>query len=243
MDSTRTVAFSENHVIQYEDKPIPDIDVDGEFLRLFEKVRAYSMVNKDAMYALYNAVHYVLDREIPGDFVECGVWKGGSSLLVSLILQERGETGRSVYLYDTFAGMPPPTDDDVDMYGAPAAETMEANRDDIGWCYATRPTVEATFAPHTFDFDVHLVEGDVVETLRETWPETVALLRLDTDWYESTRAELVNLYPRVSPGGILIIDDYGHWEGARKATDEYFKTVPPPLLVRVNYSVRLAVKV
>lgn len=239
---TRTVTFSTKHRIQYEDRPIPDIDVDREFLELFEIAREYSMVNKDAMYALYSAVRHVLDREIPGDFVECGVWRGGSSLLVALILARRGVTDRAVYLYDTFEGMSTPTDVDVDYHGVPAAETMERNRDETGWCYASLEDVQATFAAHEFPFEVRCVQGDVVETLPTVQPERVALLRLDTDWYESTMAELVHLYPKLSPGGVLIVDDYGHWEGARRATEEYFETVPRPLLVRVNYSVRLAVK-
>ena len=71
-------------------------------------------------------------------------------------------------------------------------------------------------------------------------PERIALLRIDTDWYESTRHELVHLYPRLSPGGVLIIDDYGHWQGARKAVDEYFQA--GLFLNHIDYTGRLAIK-
>lgn len=242
MSDVRTVVFSKQHTVRFEDKAVPDIDVDADFLELFKVARGYTMTSKDAMYALYCAVNYVLEREIPGDFVECGVWRGGSSLLAALVLKRRREAGRRLFLYDTFEGMPPPTALDVDKDGVSAAEHIEAKADDEGWCYASLEDVKATFDAHDFGFETTYVKGDVVETLQATKPKDIALLRLDTDWYESTMAELTNLYPRLRPGGVLIIDDYGHWEGARRATDEYFKTVPAPLLVRVNYSVRLAIK-
>jgi hypothetical protein len=90
---------------------------------------------------------------------------------------------------------------------------------------------------------VHFVEGRVEDTLPAHAPEQLALLRLDTDWYESTRAEMEHLYPRLVPGGVLIIDDYGHWEGARRAVDEHFAAHgPAPLLHRIDYTARIAVK-
>jgi len=90
---------------------------------------------------------------------------------------------------------------------------------------------------------LHFVRGPVETTLPEHAPERLALLRLDTDWYESTRHELQHLYPRLSEGGVLIVDDYGHWEGARRAVDEYFERHPPaPLLNRIDYTGRIAVK-
>lgn len=241
--SERTVRFSKNHSVHFEDTPVADIDQDSAFLEFFHIARDYSMTGKDAMFALYSAVNYILDREIPGEFVECGVWRGGSSLLVSLILKARRVRDRQVLLYDTFEGMTPPTAIDIDHKGHTASELMEDHRDEQGWCYAPLAEIEETFAQHNFSFETAFVQGDVVQTLKKTKPKQISLLRLDTDWYESTMAELVHLYPRLSPGGVLIVDDYGHWEGARKATDDYFKTVPLPLLVRVNYSVRLAIKV
>jgi predicted O-methyltransferase YrrM len=90
---------------------------------------------------------------------------------------------------------------------------------------------------------IHFVKGAVEETIPRTLPGPLALLRLDTDWYQSTRHELVHLYPLLAPGGVLIVDDYGHWQGAARAVDEYFAAHPPgPLLTRIDYTGRLAVK-
>ena len=92
---------------------------------------------------------------------------------------------------------------------------------------------------------IHFVQGRVEETIPASAPDSISLLRLDTDWYESTKHELVHLFPRLSPSGVIIIDDYGHWKGCRKAVDEYFDTGDHPqlLLNRVDYSCRIAVKV
>jgi O-methyltransferase len=88
---------------------------------------------------------------------------------------------------------------------------------------------------------LHFIQGDVMETLPKDAPSEIAVLRLDTDWYESTRHELIHLYPRLVVGGVLIIDDYGHLLGARKATDEYLDG-HRILLDRIDYSARIAIK-
>lgn len=241
-EGSRIVRFSKKHAVFFEDRPEPDIDRDVAFLELFAQVRKYSMTDKSAMYALYTAARYLVDSNIPGDFVECGVWRGGSALLAGLVLQHRGIRDRSLYLYDTFEGMSAPTEVDVDMNGHSAAAFIQTYRDENGWCYASLEDVRAIFQEQRFDFETRLIKGDVAETLAAARPTKIALLRLDTDWYASTKAELEQLYPRLSVGGVLIVDDYGHWAGARRAVDEYFSRVPAPLLVRVNYSVRLAIK-
>ena len=209
---------------------------------LFEQVKPYTMTSVEALFALYTAVTYVLDRNIPGDILECGVWRGGSALLAALILKMRGINDRTLYLYDTFEGMPAPTEFDIDKYGRTGAEMMEQYGDDIGWCYASLEDVQTAFSEHSFEFDIEFVQGDVMETLKEIQPEAISVLRLDTDWYESTALELELLYPRLSTGGVLIIDDYGVWAGSRKATDDYFSNVPKPMLVRIDKEVRLGIK-
>ena len=89
----------------------------------------------------------------------------------------------------------------------------------------------------------HFVAGDVEQTIPGVVPEQISLLRLDTDWYESTRHELKHLYPRLIRGGVLIIDDYGHWKGARQAVDEYLAETGAKLLLnRIDYTGRAAVK-
>ncbi len=243
MSIERTIVFSTKHQMTIKDQVTPDIDKDPVFMALFEQVLPYTMTSKEALFALYTSINYVLDREIPGDIVECGVWRGGSSLLAALIMKARKVSDRKLYLYDTFQGMPTPTEFDVDKRGNTGFEMMEKYADDIGWCYALLEEVQATFSVHNFEFEIHFVQGDVVETSKTTKPETISVLRLDTDWYESTAAELQQFYPRLSTGGVLIIDDYGAWAGSRKATDEYFRQVPEPMLKRIDKEVRLGVKI
>ena len=243
MTIERTIVFSTKHQTTITDQVTPDIDKDPVFLDLFEQVLPYTMTSKEALFALYSATNYILDRNIPGDIVECGVWRGGSALLAALIMKARNVNNRKLYLYDTFQGMTAPTEVDVDKRGNVGFEMMEKYSDDIGWCYALLEEVQATFSEHNFEFEIEFVQGDIVETLKTTQPEAISILRLDTDWYESTAAEFQHLYPLLSIGGVLIIDDYGAWAGSRKATDEYFQQVPAPMLKRIDKEVRLGIKI
>ena len=95
-----------------------------------------------------------------------------------------------------------------------------------------------------YDFSkMNFVKGDIMETLKTTKPKSIAILRLDTDWYNTTKFELVELYPLLSENGILIIDDYGHWQGARQAVDEYFTENKIHIFLnRVDYTCRLGIK-
>ncbi|MFO0006208.1 MAG: TylF/MycF/NovP-related O-methyltransferase, partial [bacterium] len=121
----RTIVFSSKHQASMKDTITPDMARDQDFMRFFDQVKSYTMTSVEALFALYSGVNYVLDRQIPGDFVECGVWRGGSSLLVALILKQRGIVDRKVVLYDTFSGMPAPTEFDVDKYGRTGFQMME----------------------------------------------------------------------------------------------------------------------
>ncbi|MBW8892412.1 MAG: class I SAM-dependent methyltransferase [Burkholderiales bacterium] len=245
MDSkhdVRQIVFSTKQSVGLQDYPIPDIDRDEIFSRIFALARPYTMTGKEAMYALYQAVRYVSELKIPGDFVECGVWRGGSALVAALTFRELHDP-RRLWLYDTFEGMTAPTDIDVDLDGGRAADYIELYGDDGRWCYAGLDEVRSTFAGLGFEEPtVTFIKGDVLQTLPGNLPDTAAIVRLDTDWYESTRLEMELLYPRLRPGGVLIIDDYGHWEGSRRAVDEYFANGPRPLLNRTTPAVRMAVK-
>ena len=243
MNTERTIVFSTKHQVTMKDQVTPDIGKDSVFMDLFQQVSPYTITSIEALFALYTSVNYVLDREIPGDILECGVWRGGSALLAALIMKARNVSDRQLYLYDTFQGMPTPTEFDVDKYGRTGFEMMEQYGDDIGWCYASLEDVKAAFSAHNFDFEIHFVQGDVIETLERIKPEAISVLRLDTDWYESTAVEFQQLYPRLSTGGVLIVDDYGCWAGSRKATDDYFREVPGPMLTRIDKEVRLGIKI
>ncbi|MGZ4188865.1 MAG: TylF/MycF/NovP-related O-methyltransferase, partial [Actinomycetota bacterium] len=207
-------------------------DFRPEEIALCEEVQPYTMTSPEAIVTLASAVRHLTSREIPGAYVECGVWKGGSMMAVARTLLKLGRTDAHLYLFDTFEGMTPPTRHDVSRGGRPAQALLDEDTDHDGsllWARAPLQTVKAAMGSVGYPGQhLHYVQGRVEETLPDAAPERIALLRLDTDWYESTRHELEHLWPRLQPGGILIIDDYGWWGGARKATDEFFAKVARP---------------
>lgn len=217
-------------------------DMESEFLALHRRCAEYTMTSVERMHALWSAVRYVAGRDVPGDYVECGVWRGGSSMLASLEFQRLGCAERRFFLYDTFEGMVEPTTED----GAEARHEWARHQrsDHNDWCLSPLEEVQRNMLSTGLPTDrLELVKGRVEDTIPETAPARIALLRLDTDWYASTRHELVQLFPRLESGGVLIIDDYGAWEGARRAVDEYFAEHDISLLlVRVDETGRVAVK-
>jgi hypothetical protein len=215
-----------------------------EVKRIVRTVRSRTMTAHEKLNALVMATWYVVEHGIPGDFVECGVWRGGSMQAVALALLERGVTDRELHLFDTFTGMTEPTEEDRAKDGTPAAELLASSpRDAKIWAVASLEDVRAGMAETGYPAErVHYCVGKVEDTLPEHAPERIALLRLDTDWYESTRHELEHLYSRVSPGGVLIFDDYSTWQGARKAVDEFIARTGEPLLLVPIAAGRIAVK-
>jgi hypothetical protein len=222
-------------------------DMGPGFHELRALVAPFTMTGPERLLALHEAVKYIVDGEIPGAYVECGVWRGGSSMMAALTFESLGER-RPLWLYDTFEGMTEPGEEDVKWSGESAASELAkaARRANARttWSYATLEDVTANMGTTGYPGDlIRYVPGKVEDTIPAQAPDAIALLRLDTDWYESTRHELEHLWSRVSPRGVLIVDDYGHWQGARKAVDEFFAAQPlRPLLVRVDYTGRIAVK-
>lgn len=223
-------------------------DFDDLTREIIGEVRPYSMTANESLAALIDATRYLVRHGIEGSVVECGVWRGGSMMAVAKTLRRLSAPARKLYLFDTFEGMPAPGEKDRSNTGDLAKDEFEKRRrseDSSDWCYSSLDEVRANVRSTGYpDAAVTLVKGKVEETLPGGYDGgPIALLRLDTDWYESTRHELQHLYPRLVPGGVLIIDDYGHWEGARLACDEYFATLKSPLLLhRIDYTARLAVK-
>lgn len=204
------------------------------------------MTSVERIVALINATKYVVENGLKGDIVECGVWRGGSMMVVADVLQRLGDTSRKLYLYDTFAGMSVPSERDRRYDGASAYHLLNSTAKNTGtWCYADKQEVIANLRSTGYpDQNILLIEGKVEETIPQTLPESICLLRLDTDWYASTKHELSYLYPRLVRSGILIVDDYGHWQGAKEATDEYFNQFRiKPFLHRIDYTGRLVVKI
>jgi hypothetical protein len=221
-------------------------DVAADDTAILAKVSKCTMTSVERQIALLNAVRYVVRRGIEGCYVECGVWRGGSSMAAALALAEERDTSRNLYLFDTFEGMTPPTELDKTGDGTLAQTHLDRDTQKTGyWCVAGIDDVRANMASTNYPAErVHLVKGPVEQTIPANSPaEPIALLRLDTDWYESTKHELEHLFPRLQTGGVLIIDDYGHWEGARRAVDEYLATLPQPyFLHRIDYTGRLLIK-
>jgi hypothetical protein len=229
--------------------PLLSPDYGPELEATIRRVRRHTMTTPRRIAALCDGVEHVVRADVPGAIVECGVWKGGSMMAAALTLLRLEAADRDLYLFDTFQGMPPPTDEDVfSAYdGYSPMGFWRARRRSEGqsaWHYVPAAEVRAALLSTRYPAErVHLVEGKVEDTLPAAAPEQIAVLRLDTDWYESTRHELEQLYPRLSPGGVLILDDYGHYEGARRAVEEYFaEHGGRPLLSRVDYTCRLGVK-
>ena len=222
--------------------PLDFEEADADVCR---RVAPYTMTTPPRIYALIRAVEYVSARAISGALVECGVWRGGSMMAVAITLLRLGITDRDLYLFDTFTGMTAPSDEDVKHSGERAVDLLaDQGRESDIWAIASIEDVrEAVLGVGYPEERIHFVQGPVEETLPERAPREIALLRLDTDWYSSTKHELVHLYPRLMSGGILILDDYGYWKGARRAVDEYISENGLTLLLnRIDNTARSSIK-
>jgi len=231
-------------------------DFDEQTIQLIEFVEPFTMTSPERISAMIDAVEYITAHSVDGDIVECGVWRGGSMMAAACSLIERSSTERSLFLFDTFDGMSDASDVDRD-YCNIAAETQLAeqakNDPDSIWCYSSIEDVRMNMSQTQYPAErIQFVRGKVEETLprkddegcdKHDVPSKIAILRLDTDWFESTKVGLEELYPRLVEGGVLIIDDYGHWKGCRKAVDEYFAEQGIAIfLQRIDYTGRIAIK-
>ena len=225
-------------------------DYDQETREIWEAVRDRTMTHHSRVQFLIQAVRYIDRYKVPGAIVECGVWRGGSMLTVAHTLLRLGVTDRDLHLFDTFSGMTAPTERDVRItQGAHADELLAAKGPGpMAWArpgkfVATLDDVKEGFAALDYPQDrVHFVPGRVEDTVPQHAPDGIAILRLDTDWYESTKHELTHLYKRLAPGGVLIIDDYGTWHGSKEATDEFLDETGEALLLTRVARAAVAVK-
>lgn len=204
-----------------------------------------TMGSPQRLYATALGIKYVMSMGYSGAFVECGVWRGGHSLLAAGMFALNGAPN-NVYLFDTFAGMTAPTPEDVIAEDQSSALTVFQENQAEGhneWCFAPLEEVRGNFqAQGLLSERVHFVKGPVEVSLRtaSNLPSEICFLRLDTDFYASTAVELEVLYPLLTCGGVLALDDFGHWAGARQAVDEYFDSKGDrPLMNYVDYTCRI----
>lgn len=215
-------------------------------MHIVEHVLPFTMTGVERIVATIGAVEYIVQSSVPGAIVECGVWRGGQMMAAALTLRHM-KAERELFLFDTFEGMTQPDEVDRDVDGRAAKKFFdEASGRAVGgrWCEARLGEVQRNMRTTGYEGAlVKYIVGPVEQTLPDASPGAIAYLRLDTDWYASTMHEFNHLFPLVSPLGVVSIDDYGHWEGARKATDEYLaKHSIRAMLHRIDYSGRQFVK-
>jgi len=210
------------------------------------KAMPYTMTSAERMFSLCEAVRYVVTNGIPGDIVECGVWKGGSMLAVALTLVNLNSMEKNIYLFDTFEGMSTPGNNDVYDNGKPAFQLLKEDSSDdekSAWCCVSIERVRSVMFSSGYDKDkIHFIKGRVEDTLPRFAPSDISILRLDTDFYQSTCCELEHLFGRISHRGVIIVDDYGSWKGVREAWDEFIRKNKVNILMnRIDYSGRIGV--
>jgi len=240
-------AVDRDGLLLFAEGAYPDLDKD--FLPLYRRSVECTAASVERLYALFTAVRYLSASGIPGDVVECGVWRGGNCMLAALTLMSLGDDVRDVWLYDTFSGMSEPSTRDRDVYGGSALDMRGQAHSAEG-----RPTpfqfiaslddVKANMAATGFpDERTRYVEGRVEDTLPAERPREIALLRLDTDWYESTAHSMRHLFPLLVPGGVLLLDDYGDWPAVREAVHECLDELGETLLLhRIDNTGRIAIR-
>lgn len=203
--------------------------VADSYAKAYLAVRPYTMSGNARLKALYDSVERVAAGGIPGDVVECGAARGGSAALLGLAIRDFGFP-RRLWVFDTFEGIPAPTAADPD-YDIAVQYTGQFR----GELQAVADLMQRLGITE----DVRLIKGRFEETLRSSNTGHIAVLHIDGDWYQSVRTCLDSLYDRVSSGGIIQIDDYGHWAGARKAVEEFLSERDLPVhLGYVDYTGR-----
>ena len=197
----------------------------------------WTMVNSHHQDFANRAIKRINNNQtwVDGDIVECGVWKGGMTMAM-VFENMKTNIDRHFWLFDTFEGMPEPSDrkddpkakkiyNDLVEGRKPKQLTHIEHIEDKKWCYGPLDIVRNNMAYTGYpEQNFHFIKGKVEDTLLTTeLPDKIAILRLDTDWYQSTKMEMKYLFDRLQPGGALIIDDYCAWKGSKQAVHEFFK--------------------
>jgi hypothetical protein len=215
---TEAAAFLQPLVAIVPTAPLQNYE--SEFAELLQAVRPYTMLSEARLHSLYQRAKTVCQRNIPGNFAECGVAAGGSSALLAAVISRHSSSPRRLYSFDTFEGMPPATLEDTHQ-----GQHAENSGWGTGTCAAPEQSLMEACRRLGVEQIVHPVKGLFSETLPRTREAIgpIALLHVDGDWYSSTRDVLLNLYDQVVDGGFIQIDDYGYWDGCRRAVEEFQK--------------------
>ncbi len=226
-------------------KTLIPYDMEQEFIDVYRKCSPYTMTAIERLYSLYKSVEYITKYKIPGDIVECGVWRGGSMMLCAITLLKLKDTERTLYLYDTYEGMTEPTEKDIRIRDNILANNIYSElKNKKIFCSPLSDVKNAMYSTGYPKEKLKFIVGKVEDTIPSNMPEKISLLRLDTDWFESTYHELKHLFPKLTVNGVIIIDDYGYWKGAKQATDNYLKENKVKILLnRIDHSARIGIKV
>ena len=242
--------------INYDLRKVEQINLKKEFpevtdfeKNLFEISSDYTMTSNERIFSLMKSIDFIRQNNVPGDFVECGVWRGGNLIIFQKFI-EKYNLQKKIYAYDTFEGMSNPEEIDRTFDGKSSIEALNKIREkkikrdeNILVAECSIEKVLENFKKFSQKENLICIKGKVEDTLeiKENLPDKISILRLDTDWYASTKKELEVLFPLLEKNGILIIDDYGYWQGAKKAVDEYFKDKNVAMF-KIDFTGRLIIK-
>jgi len=204
----------------------------------------FTVTQLPAVLDLIDTVEDIILNDIPGDFVECGVFMGGSCMIIAEVLKHYN-VNRTIWLFDTFDGVPMPSEHDVTPEGESLKDWYKNKKLDTNnkstWCYSALDDIKENFTECNYKGDTKFIIGKVEDTIPNNAPDNISLLRIDVDLAESTRHVLDHLYPILVTNGHLILDDYGHFPAVKETVDDYFKN-DPKTLQEITYTVRHIIK-
>ena len=223
------------------------VELDPETKEIFKKVKPFTMTSEIRLWSMVQSLDWIINKKIDGEIVETGCWKGGNLFLCDLYLKSKGINNKKIYGYDTFSGMPLPEKNDF-KWQRSFNETLERwsmnnQKNKNNWAIVNKKNVLDNIKKIKAEESIKLIEGKVEDSLliKNNLPKKIAMLRIDTNFYKSTKFALEVLEPLVEKEGVIIFDDYGSWVGASKAIDEYFKN-KFVWLHRVDRGSRLLIK-
>lgn len=224
-------------------------DLSKSEVQKINKILKLTMVSQENLIFLISAIKYLKKKKIEGDYAETGVWKGGLSILSYQMFSEKIKKKKRFYLYDTFEGMTKPSKFDRKI-NKDLSQVMDkwknTSKTKEGWNFSPLDEVKDNITRKCGKNslkDFFFIKGKVEDTLKNkrNLPKKICLLRLDTDFYNSTKSELTYLFNRVSKGGVVIFDDYSNWLGAKKAIDDFLKN-KKYLLCKIDNNSRFIIK-